>query len=48
MKIQNVTMHRTGSVIYTFFNADRSGFQSFSEKCFAVCLFFFSRSAIKQ
>ena len=29
MKIQNVTMHMTGLVIYTFFNTDRADFQSF-------------------
>ena len=29
MKIQNVTMHMIGSVIYTFFNVDRADFQSF-------------------
>ena len=27
MKIQNVTMHMTGSVIYTFLNTDRADFQ---------------------
>ena len=29
MKIQNVAMLMTGSVIYTFFNTDRADFQSF-------------------